>query len=507
MKENNKRGYLGVYDIDPNVFVEQYKRDREVMWTIYEVMGIRPFYVEFDDNGHITSCVWSDTYRNSLGFENEEDFPDKIDSLLDLVHKDDIDSLYDAWWKMIRENEDNGGGSFDLSYRCHTKSGDIRWFHSAGKVTRHVPGSSNVFIGLSHDITDEKRHNSALEEQYEIVDALAKDYLNVFMVDLDRETASIVKLDGYVTEGFGDKTLGEYPYTPFSLKYINDRVYPEDKPGITEAMNIDRVRKELSDKSEYVYSYRAVEGDEVHFYQFTYIKLKSKKGKDRIIAGFKNIDATVASAREKEALKVLSETDIMTGVLNRGHGEKVTSQAIAEGNPGMMCILDMDGFKDINDTYGHDVGDKVLIKAAECLKKAFRKSDIIFRLGGDEFAAAAVGCRRIEDAKNLINRFFSLIDTILIPELGTKGVSVSVGAVMFDGETQDFEHLYRQADQCVYQSKKIKGNAVTFYNSEEEEEKEGKEAKEHAVTEDDALVRKENTRGKTKKALQKNDKT
>ena len=448
-------------------FVEQYEKDREVMWTVYDVMDIRVWRMEFDEKENIISCVWADSYRKKLGFTDENDFPDDIESLLRQIHEDDRKAYEDMYWAVLHDK--TGKKNFNIEYRCYTKSGEMRWFHSAGKVMRRPDKTARVFIGLSMDITDEKQRKEELLGQYEIVDALSKDYLNVFMVDVDNRTASIVKLDGYVTEGFGDKTKPFYPYEPFCLKYINDRVYPDDRPGITEAMNLDRVREELSQKDEYVYSYRAIVGEEVHFYQFTYIKISSKNGSEKVIAGFKNIDEVVASAREKEALKVLSEKDIMTDVLNRGHGEKMTSKAIAEGEPGMLCILDMDDFKATNDTYGHSVGDKVLIGVADCLKKAFRKSDIIFRLGGDEFAAAAIGCRRLEDAKRLISRFFNLVESLLIPELETVGVSVSVGAVMFDENSKDFEKLYKQADECVYISKKTKGNVVTFYDELTEE--------------------------------------
>ncbi|MBO4336691.1 MAG: PAS domain-containing protein, partial [Lachnospiraceae bacterium] len=273
--------YMGVYDIDPEVFVRQYKRDREMMWTVYDIMDIKPWRFEFDDTGHVTECLWSDSYRHKLGFEDETDFPNAIFSLMDQVHEDDRQDLFDLWYSVV----ENPSKTFSIEYRCYKKDGTMRWFHSVGKEVKQPKGQPRVFIGLSRDITEEKLHMETLEEQYEIVDALSKDYLNVFMVDMNKKTASIVKLDGYVTEGFGDKSAPFYPYEPFSLKYINDRVYPEDRPAVTEAMNIEKVREMLSKNSEYVYSYRAVDGDEVHFYQFTYIKLEGKNGNERVIAG------------------------------------------------------------------------------------------------------------------------------------------------------------------------------------------------------------------------------
>ncbi len=438
-----------------------YILDRESMVAAYDALELKPWRMELNEDGHIATCIWSDSYRQKMGFENEEDFPNSMDSLLKQIHDEDREGMMDTWRKAVSDK--NGGNKYDMVYRCFKKDGEMRWFHSVGIITRRPDGSPYAIIGLSSDITEEKLQHDRLREQFEIVEALSHDFLNIFMVDMNERKVSIVKLDGYVTENFGDKTKQDYPYDPFCLKYIKDRVFPEDQDMLREMMSFERVDIETRHQREYVCSYRVIDNGEVHFYQFSYIRLAGANGNDRVIAGFKNIDAIVESAREREALKVLSETDIMTSVLNRGHGEKLATEAVNSGQPGMFCILDMDDFKQINDTYGHAVGDKVLIGVAGCLKKAFRKSDIVFRLGGDEFSALAVGVRRREDADKLIERFFNLVDTLLIPELQDIGVSVSVGAVMFSEGSAKFEQLYREADSCVYESKKKRGSAVTFY--------------------------------------------
>ena len=86
----------------------------------------------------------------------------------------------------------------------------------------------------------------------------------------------------------------------------------------------------------------------------------------------------------------------------------------------MFCLLDADKFKSINDTYGHDAGDKVIKAIADCLKRAFRNDDVIMRPGGDEFAAYAIGITDEEHGRIVANRFFDLIDRIEIEELGDR---------------------------------------------------------------------------------------
>ena len=168
--------------------------------------------------------------------------------------------------------------------------------------------------------------------------------------------------------------------------------------------------------------------------------------------------------RREKHLLYLSETDAMTGLKNRGSGEKYIRDMMARGQEGMFCLLDADKFKSVNDNYGHDVGDKVIIAIADCLKKTFRASDITLRLGGDEFAFYAVGITEQWEGQMVIDKFFSLIDKIDIPELGERKITVSLGASIYTVDDEcSFEEIYKRADTATYASKKTIGNCATFY--------------------------------------------
>lgn len=168
--------------------------------------------------------------------------------------------------------------------------------------------------------------------------------------------------------------------------------------------------------------------------------------------------------RREKHLLYLSETDAMTGLKNRGSGEKYIRDLMERGQEGMFCLLDADKFKSVNDTFGHDVGDKVIIAIADCLKKTFRAKDITLRLGGDEFAFYAVGITEQWEGKMIIDRFFSMIDKIDIPELGERKITVSLGAAIYTVDDEcSFEEIYKRADTATYTSKKTVGNCATFY--------------------------------------------
>ena len=172
--------------------------------------------------------------------------------------------------------------------------------------------------------------------------------------------------------------------------------------------------------------------------------------------------------RQRDNLQMLSETDRMTGILNRGGGEAKIREMLDSGRSGMFCLMDADKFKSINDNYGHGVGDKVLIEIANCLKKSFRDNDIVLRLGGDEFAAYAPTVLNEKVGQQIIDRFFYNIDLINIPELKDRKICISMGVAFYKPEDDfSFDELYKRADHGTYISKKHEGNYVTFEGQED----------------------------------------
>lgn len=196
----------------------------------------------------------------------------------------------------------------------------------------------------------------------------------------------------------------------------------------------------------------------------------------RFIAAERDIEGNLVSViwlieyideekRARDRLQYLSETDSMTGINNRGSGENKIRKQLMNGNGGMFMLLDVDKFKAFNDNYGHDVGDKVLVAVAGCMKKAFRGNDIVLRLGGDEFAAFIPSVYSREGGGGIIiDRFLEYIRTIHINELGDERIDVSVGVAFYGTDDRfAFDELYKRADKCTYESKSRPGTQVTYY--------------------------------------------
>ena len=129
---------------------------------------------------------------------------------------------------------------------------------------------------------------------------------------------------------------------------------------------------------------------------------------------------------------------------------------------GMFLELDIDNFKAINDTYGHQTGDLVILAVADAIRSAFRTNDVTMRLGGDEFGAFAAGIVSREMGEAIVQRLFRRLEALDLPELRGERISVSAGAVLDPDGKASFHALYALADDAMYLSKKNSGNSLTF---------------------------------------------
>lgn len=128
-----------------------------------------------------------------------------------------------------------------------------------------------------------------------------------------------------------------------------------------------------------------------------------------------------------------------------------------------LLYIDLDGFKDINDTYGHEVGDGVLITISNRLTTGIRKTDFAARLGGDEFAVITQGVGLMPDVDKLAKEIHALIqDPIEVDSIQYK-MNASIGIALFPEDGEDVETLLRNADNAMYKVKRNGKGGIGFY--------------------------------------------
>lgn len=169
----------------------------------------------------------------------------------------------------------------------------------------------------------------------------------------------------------------------------------------------------------------------------------------------------------EERLKHLAEHDALTGLINRSLFEDRMVQALALAkrvNCKMaVCFLDIDGFKNINDTYGHYVGDLLLCAAARCIQKCLREGDSVARFGGDEFALILSYLNEKDDVIKIIKRLMHMFTKGFMIENYNLTVTLSIGISVYpmDG----IHDLLRKADSAMYYVKKHGKNNFVFFNA------------------------------------------
>lgn len=178
---------------------------------------------------------------------------------------------------------------------------------------------------------------------------------------------------------------------------------------------------------------------------------------DKIFREYKNdsyeLDQTGYEAQDI-FLTMLNDAvrDPLTGVYNRRSGEALIQKALDDETSYVFLVLDIDHFKEINDIYGHQEGDKVLQYTVRLMRNAFRGSDIIFRLGGDEFVIFAYPCNDQSVMEEKLQKMNAEYEKEIETYYTKSQSSLSFGGVFGAGRIS-FQTLYKKADQVLYEVK------------------------------------------------------
>lgn len=170
------------------------------------------------------------------------------------------------------------------------------------------------------------------------------------------------------------------------------------------------------------------------------------------------------SLAQQNMLRQKAERDALTGLLNRQAFEQLKEQLHNVPKPIALLLIDVDVFKSINDTYGHDMGDQALIKVANLLASNFRRADYVIRIGGDEFAVIMEKIR--SDKERIVSYKLDEINWALQhpQEKDFPKLSISVGVAFSEQGYHD--DLFHQADQALYKTKENGRCGHTFYKPE-----------------------------------------
>ena len=337
-----------------------------------------------------------------------------------------------------------------LQQRC--KHGGTIWVEVRTTAERDASGAITGFHGISREITERKQAESKLQLAASVF-THAQEGIMITMPD-----GAIIEVNAafsHITGYSHDEVLGRNPRMLSSGRQ-NTHFY---EVLFAELARNGQWHGELWNRRK---------NGEIYAQMQTISAVRDAQGRiQHYVALFSDI--TAMKAHQKQ-LEHIAHYDALTNLPNRvlladrlQHG---MAQAARRAQPLAVAFLDLDGFKSVNDTHGHDIGDQLLIALATRMKQALRDGDTLARMGGDEFVAVLMDLDDVAASVPLLTR---LLDAAAQPvSLGalTLQVSASLGVTFYPQPQEvDADQLLRQADQAMYQAKLAGKNRYQVFDA------------------------------------------
>ncbi|MDV4149772.1 EAL domain-containing protein [Clostridium sp. AL.422] len=208
------------------------------------------------------------------------------------------------------------------------------------------------------------------------------------------------------------------------------------------------------------------------FKEEVWIKISgfSKEDKDGNILEFEGYIHNITNEKDsKLKLEYISLYDELTGLNNRKHFKSIIENQLKEHtlleSRGALIIIDIDNFKYINDSYGHNCGDKFLKKFSEDLKKYLNSRELLCRFGGDEFIIFIPHISNFRDIKEVVKKITEILKSPYSINNNEVFASASIGIAVFPDDGEEFEGLLKNADAAMYAAKSNGKNQWEMFNS------------------------------------------
>ncbi len=426
-------------------------REQTEVFHTMESMARTGHWRRIEDPGE-TVLLWSPGLCEIAGFERQE-WLDPAHAVSGILPEDR--QAFDA--------ATGAGGSTDVEYRWRRPDGQIRWMRSRVSRALAREGVRSV-MGVVQDVTEEHRAAEQLREQLLFIRRIAS------------------RIPGFIYE------YRSRPGQPVSVQYISDavrefmgvephevtadhgvlirRVLPEDLPHLQRSA-ISSVRRLVPWQCEY--RVRMPDGS-VRWHMTNAIPHREADG--AVVSHGFTMDITDRKRAEHE-IERLAFFDALTGLPNRRLLLDRLQRAVAAcqraRSLGALLFIDLDNFKDLNDTLGHDMGDQLLAQVAARLVGSVREVDTVARFGGDEFvvmleALAPELAGAASQAEVVAEKLLASLNQPFELDGAQHYSTPSIGITLFGDERLSVDELLKRADLAMYQAKAAGRNTQRFFD-------------------------------------------
>lgn len=391
---------------------------------------------------------WSDEVFRIFEIDKNQ-LPPSLDAFLNAIHPDDRETVTQAYADSLEKRQ-----PYDITYRLRMNDGRIKWIHASGRLRFDATGQAVRLAGAVQDITLRRQ----AEVELRIAETAFQTQEGMFVTD---EEGVILRINRAFTEITGytaDDIVGKNPR--FRSSGRHDAAF--------YAVMWARIKSVGAWKGE-IWNRR--KNGEIYPESVT---ITAVKGDDSTVTHYV---ATMHDISERKAAEEqihnLAFFDPLTGLPNRrllqDHLQHALASSARTHNHGALMFLDLDKFKVLNDTLGHDIGDLLLQQVAQRLLGCVREADTVARLGGDEFVVLIeeLNGRQAEARSQTASIGQKILDALNQPYdlAGHMHHSTpSIGVTLFSGQASSGEELLKHADLAMYQAKAAGRNTLRFFD-------------------------------------------
>ncbi len=361
-----------------------------------------------------------------------------------MIACDVIPKKYETVWRETFLNLKRDGERAVRELKINPDGNTDMWVRLTLSIRQE---SARYAVGTLAVITQEKEAARTYLNETQFYQAMLSEKDAYAQVDVTEDR--ITRIGGMWN--LYNEIIDKVTYSHLIEEFINKVVHPEDRKHYLEIMQRANFIESLEDGIDKLGCEfrRIVDQNKMMWMQLSiHLFQDPMSGHVLALLSIKNIDA-----KKKQELILLNDSrrDQLTNMYNRKMAEETIRERLlnaSENELSAFMILDLDNFKQINDSFGHQAGDDVLVGLANILSSAFRKSDVIGRFGGDEFIIFLDNIGSEEKAVERLNNLYDLLEK----EEQTGMPTCSIGISMLRGAAE-YEHMFRQADVALYQAK------------------------------------------------------
>jgi len=390
------------------------------------------------------TLTWSDEIYRIFGVRPGEYAP-SYEAFLCAVHPDDRGTVTAAVEKAI-----NGEAPYDMQHRVVWPDGTVRVVHERGEVRRDGEGRPISMLGTVNDITE---HKEVEKGQLLAASVYHNTGDGVMITDADNRIVDVNKAFNEILGYDLDEIRGRNPRMLQSGRH-DESFFQSLWASLNET---GQWQGEIWDRRK--------QGDIMPLWM-TINAVRDEQGSlNSYVALFRDITKV---KENEQSLWQLAHHDPLTGLANRSLMYARLQLAMAQADRSedglALLLIDLDGFKLVNDSLGHSAGDELLIKVAEVLRGKVRESDTVVRYAGDEFVILLKGLQERTAIHRIANEIVAELSRPMAVAGGSEAhIGASIGVAVYPTHAFDSESLIAKADQAMYRAKKQGKGQVCFF--------------------------------------------